>query len=805
MSRIIEKDLSDIQKDNMVDYYDEILLRRAIPDVRDGLKLIHRRILYSMNHLGASSTKKYMKSARIVGDVIGRLHPKGDSSIYDAIVNMTEDYSNSKILLDPHGNFGTIYGDPAAAMRYTEARLDKFAEEVMLDNLNDNSVNFVPNFDNTTKEPASLPAKLPMYVINGAFGIAAGYSVCFPPHNVAKTISKTIELIKNPDIDIEEFIADFHPDIPTGCEIINIEEAKDAYRTGVSKMVMRSTIDIDEKKHRLILRSVPYMKKLSTIRASIKEAWDEKQIPELKDVQNESRAGNIELYIYVKKDADLEMVRNKLYKFTQCQTTLAFNLIATKNDKFIIYDIKELIMDWVQYRKDTIKRIKMEYIRKHNYRIHLLDGLLIALHPDNIDTVIEIIKKAKSKQHAKDKLMEKYDFTEKQVDHITDIKLIRINQLEVKEIAKERDELQAKVDDEVSYLSNPSKIDGYIIDELTALGKKYGKAKQTTNVSNINTKDSLNIETIIPDKNYLIIFTRNNYLKKIESNIKDQKRGGKGLNIGRIKEDDVAKSILQVNSKDNILMFTNTGKVYAYKCYELQDTSIQSFGSNISHLVNGETVVNIINITNDELKNEDIHLLIATKMGKIKLTSILEFKRLGKSGMIATKLNDGDEVIAVEAENINNDFSVLALNSKGNAIHFDKTEIPVTLRPTFGSNIFDASEINEDNVIASLNVVTEDTKGIVVMTRDGLGKKVSMDEFPPQRRAGKGRIAIRLKGDDKAVKCLSFNEESNMVVISNTSIININTADIKFLLRPAYGVIIKRLADKETILDACMI
>lgn len=811
---IYDKDIKELVEENIADYYQEIILNRAVPDIRDSLKPIQRKIIYSMAEKNFASNRDFVKCAKVVGNVIGDYSPHGDASTYDALVGLTKDWMNNQNLLDPHGSFGTIYGNPASAMRYTEIRLNKFSEEVLLDNLNDNSVDFIPNFDNTKEEPSLLPCKFPLILVNGSFGIAGGYMTSIPTHNTEDIVNKTIELIKNPNISVEEFAKDLMPSFPTGGIICNPKSVYLAYtdqekalKNKKSNVIVRSKITKNEKNNTLVVTEIPYMKTLDIILDSIKDAIKDKKITGIKNIKDGSSKGNINVVIECYKGEDLDLILNQLYKFTMLQTTIPIILIGCKDDKFVIYNnIKDIFQDWIDFRVSTIKRIKMESIRKMRYRIHILEGLLIALHKDNIDKLIKIVRTGDSKKEIIETLMETFELTEIQSKYIVELQLYRLNKLQIKELEDEKKDLENKVENEISFFSNSKKILDIIIEELKYIGKKYPTKGNKTNVEEVDLEEANNTENLIVDEDFLMILTKNNYLKKIPCEINSQRKAGYGKGIGNIKDDDIVKSIIKVNSKDTILFFTDNGKVYGHKCYEIDKTSLKSFGNNISKYVkDNEKVVSIVNITSKDLKNTNNHLLIATRKGLIKMTSLSEYTRIG-SGIIASKLNEDDEIITVQLVNIKDNFTVFTVNNEGTAIHINKDDIPIIKRTTFGSNIFKPSVIKAGKRIINCMIITKDIKEILLVMESGLGKRVPISEFAIQKRCGIGMLATRLKTDkDKVAQCLAVNNEENLIIVSNTSMINISLNDVAVSKRPAYGYTLKKLSAKEKVVDACLI
>jgi DNA gyrase subunit A len=802
---VIKKDYIQVMTDDIKQYYREVLTDRAVFNPIDGMKPIHRRILWGMLQHRWASNKAHVKSAKITGAIAGEYHPHGTASIYDAMVKMYQPWYVNIGLVDKHGNFGSIYGDEAGAERYTEARLAKFAEEVLLDDINKDCVDFIPNFDNSEKEPTVLPAKIPLALINGSFGIAAGYSANIPPHNLGETIDETIKFIKNPDHQIMLI-----PDYPTGGIICNASEVEKGYTLGTSKVVIRGVIEKNEKKQHLVLREIPFMKSLDKVVESIQKASTErtesgKKIPKLidgiKNIRNRSSKGKIELIIEVKKDVDLDLVENQLYSYTDCQTTLPMNLVGVVDDKFHNYNnVNQMVHEWLEFRVSTIKRMVINNIKDLRYRVHIIEGLIIALNTKNIDKVIQIIRSSKSRQEMMDKLMSTFKLDEKQADYIINMKLYKINSIEIDSIKKEKKEIEAKIEELLKYFTTDDKVYTHIIDELQAIRKKYSFARRTQALD-LNVSKEKKRESLVADSTHTLICT-NNYIKKLNSTIKVQKKGGKGNSIGKIKENDNPIAIFNAHNKDNILLFTNAGKVYSRKVYEIDSCEIQNLGYNLSSIFKGEALTNVLMMTDDEMNNENIKIAIGTRYNKIKLVDVSEFKNIYQSGIIATKLSDNDAVIFAGKVDITKSNSIIACTSQGTTINMQLDSIPVVLRPTFGSNIFDNTIINKGDYIAGIDLVTEETTHAFFISKNGLGKRVEISEFPEQLRGGKGRIGIRAKDGDEIVKVLTSVEEGDLKVISNTNIISMDINDTSVLLRPAYGNIIKRLNDGEVILDA---
>jgi DNA gyrase subunit A len=805
---VINKDYIEVMTEDMIRYYKEVLTDRAVFNPIDGMKPIHRRILWGMYAHKWNSSKAHVKSAKITGAIAGEYHPHGTASIYDAMVKMYQPWYVNMSLIDKHGNFGSIYGDEAGAERYTEARLHKFAEEVLLGDINKDCVDFIPNFDNSEKEPLVLPAKIPLALINGSFGIAAGYSANIPPHNLGEVIDETIKFVKDPDHQIM-----LMPDYPTGGIICNASEVSKAYTTGTSKVVIRGVIEKNEKKHQLILREIPFMKSLDKVVESIQNAStdrtvDGKKIPKaiegIRNIRNRSSKGKIELIIEVKKDVDLDLVEAQLYSYTACQDTLPLNLVGVVNEKFHNYtNVNQMVYEWLEFRVSTIKRMVINNIKDLRYRVHILEGLMIALDKKNIDKVIEIVRSSKNRQEMMNKLMSTFKLDDKQADYIINMKLYKINNIEVTALNDEKGELEKKIEELLKYFTDEKTVYNHIISELNEIKKKYNFERKTK-IEDLHLSKESKKEALVPDTDHTLICTKR-FIKKLNTTIKVQKKGGKGNSIGKIKDDDNPIAIFNANNKDNILLFTNTGKVYSRKVYEISSCEIQGYGYNLSSIFKGEVLTNVLMMTDAEMNDENIKIAIGTRYNKIKLVDVSEFKNIYQSGIIATKLTNDDSVIFAGKVNISKPNSIIACTSTGTTINMQLESIPVVLRPTFGSNIFDNSIINKGDYISGIDLVTEETTHAFFISKNGLGKRVEISEFPEQLRGGKGRIGIRAKDGDEIVRVLTCTEEGDLTVISNTNIISMDINDTSVLLRPAYGNTIKKLNDEEVILDASFI
>lgn len=707
-------------------------------------------------------------------------------------------------MVNNNRNFGSIYGDEAGAERYTEARLSKFAEEIMLADINKGIVDFQPNFDNSLQEPLILPAKIPLALINGSFGIAAGYSANIPPHNFIEVIDEMMKYV----VDRSHQIS-LMPDYPTGAVVINKSEVAKGYTTGTTKVVIRAKVTKDEKKHSLVVTEIPYMKSLDKVVESIQKVTNDrvengKKIPKLidgiKNLRNRSSKGKINLIIEVKKDVDLGLVENQLYSYTDLQTTLPFNLVGVVDGKFHNYNnVNQMAEAWLDFRIATIKRSVINEIKGYKARIHIIDGLMIALDKKNIEDVISIIRNSKSKEEMMNKLMSNYKLTEKQADYIINLRLYKINQIEINALVDEKKQLEDKVEELIKYFTTDTRVNEHIIEELKEAKKKYGQARKTE-LLDLKVSKEKKREDLVADTNHTFICT-NKYIKKLNGTIKVQRKGGKGNSIGKVKEGDNPIAIFNANNKDNILLFTDTGKVYSRKAYEIDSCEIQSFGYNLSSIIKDEKLTNVLAMTDEELENSDIKIAIGTKFNKIKLVDVSEFKNIYQTGIIATKLNEGDSVIFAQKVNTTFGNSIIACTNIGTTINMQLDSIPTVLRPTFGANIFDNSVINKGDYIVGIGLVTEDVTHAFFISKQGLGKRVEISEFPEQLRGGKGRIGIRAKDGDEIVKVITVKEDDDITIISNTSIMSMDINDTSVLLRPAFGNIIKRLNEGEEILD----
>lgn len=729
LTEIINKDLFDFQYNNMMIYYEKAITDRAVPDVQDSLKPIHRRLLYSMLLEGATSNKKFMKSARITGSAM-KFHPHGDS--YPTLTNLIVEHSNNQPLVQGHGAFHNIQGDPSASNRYTEARLNKFSEEFLLEGVRDNIVDFKPSFDQDSVEPVVLPAKLPLIFVNGAYGIAAGgISSSIPPHSMESVINSTIDILENPDKDIKDIIKDnkLYPDFPYG-GVMDTTNIIKIYTTGSGSIPVRATMhldDSDKKVDKLIITEIPYLKRLNRIKEEIKDKKE--SFTGLVNMQDATSKGNVKLILSYLKGTDMASAEAKLYSLTPLQATFPVSMNLVKNGKLVMYkSVKDIFNDWIEFRHSTIKRQKMITIRNLEKRIHILDGLIKVLNDKNIDKLIKSIKNGGARLDIIDKLVVDYSLTEMQASFIADIKLYNISKLESSKFIDERADKKLLIEGEIKYLKDTSILNQYIIDELREISKSkhiHVKARHTTYENGFAL--GTDREAVVPDEEFILLATKQNFIKKIPvSSSKAQKKNGKGLSIGKIKDNDLALAIVQSHSKDNVLFITTDGYIYKYKCYDIPtNKSISTLGTNISPLIKNKNLAGIITLSDEEFNNKDASLVVSTMKNTIKTISMEQFSNLSKSGIILSKIRENDQVISIEYLNQDN-YKIIGLRKDGFIIQIDSSTIPSLMRTTYGPKLF---RDNDHDVVTTKVVYDDSEYGFIVVTDAGLGKWFNTSEY----------------------------------------------------------------------------
>ncbi len=781
-------DLKETMENSYIDYAMSVIASRALPDVRDGLKPVQRRVLYSMIELNNGPDKPHRKCARIVGDTMGKYHPHGDSSIYGALVNMAQEWSTRYPLVDGHGNFGSVDGDGAAAMRYTEARLSKISMEMLAD-INKDTVDFTPNFDETEKEPVVLPARYPNLLVNGTTGIAVGMATNIPPHNLREVVSAVVKIIDNRvqedrETDIEEILSLVKaPDFPTGGLILGTRGSEEAYRTGRGKVKMRAVTNIEtlsNGKSQIIVTELPYMVNKAKLIEKIAELHREKKVDGITALRDESSREGMRVVIELRRDVNANIILNQLYKHTQLQDTFGVIMLALVNNEPKVLNLLDMLKYYIKHQEDVVTRRTKYDLNKAEERDHILQGLLIAL--DNIDEVIQIIRSSKTTAIAKERLMERFGLTEVQSQAIVDMRLRALTGLEREKLENEHRELQIKIAELKAILADKKLLLGVIRDEIYLISEKYGDDRR----SKIGFDEfDITMEDMIPRENCVIAMTSLGYIKRMTvDNFKAQNRGGKGIKGMQTIEDDYIEDLLMTSNHDNMMFFTNFGRVYRLKAYEIPEAGRTARGTAIINLLQlnpGEKISAMIPFKDYDENN---NLFMVTKKGIIKKTSVMEYGNIRKNGLIAINLKEDDELIEVKITN--RDSEIFLVTKQGMCIRFRETDTRNTGRMSMGVI---GMNLNDGDEVIGMQLNTQGDS-LLIVSEHGLGKRTYIDEFTIQKRGGKGVKCYKITektGEVIGVKAVNDDHEI-MMITTEGIIIQLRMEDISTLGRITSGV-----------------
>ncbi len=779
---------------SFLEYSMSVIVSRALPDVRDGLKPVHRRILYAMNESGYTPTKPHMKSARTVGDVIGKYHPHGDIAVYDTMVRLAQPFSLRLPLIDGHGNFGSIDGDSAAAMRYTEARLDKAAMELLRD-LDKETVDFQPNYDESLQEPKVLPARFPNLLVNGSNGIAVGMATNIPPHNLGETIEATCLMLDNPDVTTEELMEALPgPDFPTGGIIMGKKGIIDAYETGHGNITVRAKCEIEEKKNgrsAIVVKEIPYQVNRKRLLEKLGELVRDKKLPEISNIHDAADRHGIDIIIDLKQNAIPQVVLNKLFKHTQLQVGFGINMLALVDNSPRVLSLKEILFYYIEHQKDVILRRTRYELARAEERAHILEGYIIAL--DNIDEVISIIRSSETDKEAAKRLTERFGLSKKQTDAILEMRLRRLTGLERTKIEEELAELREKIAYYKRVLSDESLVRDIIKEELRDIKKRYGNVRRTRITG--EAKD-IDVEDLIADENMVVTMTKAGYIKRLPvTTYRQQKRGGKGMQGVNLKDSDFVEHLFVASTHSYMLFFSTAGKVYRLKVYDIPEASRHARGTaivNLLPLAKGETISAVI-ATKEFPKDE--FLMFATAQGMVKKTSMDLYDRTRRDGLIAINLKDDDELIAVRR--VAKDERVIMVSSAGKAIMWSEDEVRAMGRDTMGVR---GMNVPADAHVLGMEIARPGTD-LFVITEKGFGKRTKIEEYPEHHRGGQGVYTITMthKKGLLAVMKIVGPEDEIMIVSEEGVIVRTPVEGISELGRSTQGVMVMRVADKDRV------
>jgi len=792
--KVLPVNLSDVMSNSYIDYAMSVIVARALPDVRDGLKPVHRRILYAMQEAGMGSNKPYKKSARIVGEVLGKYHPHGDSSVYDAIVRMAQDFSIRYPMADGHGNFGSVDGDPAAAMRYTEVRMSKIAE-LMLQDIDKDTVEFVPNYDESLKEPSVLPSKFPQLLVNGSSGIAVGMATNIPPHNMREVIDGVLMLIDNPETTVDELMTVIKgPDFPTAGQILGLDGIKSAYRTGRGVITMRAEAHIETMsngKQRIIVTELPYQVNKARLVEKIAELVRDKQIEGITALRDESDRNGMSIVMELRRDANANVLLNQLYKHTQLQDSFGVIMLALVDGRPRVLNLKEVLHYYVEHQKDVITRRTKYELNKAQARAHILQGLTIAL--DHLDAVITTIRESRTADIARQALMDGFGLTEKQAQAILDLRLQRLTGLEREKIEEEYQEILKTIAYLQGVLADEGKIFGIIKEELTKVKEQYGDDRRTR--ITLSGAD-MDIEDLIAEEDVVITVTHGGYVKRMPlTTYRNQKRGGRGVTGMGTKETDFVEHLLITTTHHTIMFFTNRGLVYRLKGYDIPEATRQAKGTaivNLLPLASGETITAVIPIRE---YREDRFLFMATKKGIVKKTVLKEYDTARKGGLIALTLDEDDELIGVRFTD--GERRIILGTRDGLAIMFEEDDVRSMGRQARGVH---GIRLNDMDEVVGMDTVKDDSE-VLTVTEEGYGKRTAATEYRVQQRGGKGVINMKVTEKTGAVvglKVVTPNQEL-MLITQEGIVIRTNVDEISVISRNTQGVTLMKTENGDRV------
>lgn len=796
--KLIQHEIHDEMKNSYIDYAMSVIVGRALPDVRDGMKPVHRRILFGMDQLGTTPDKPYKKSARIVGEVMGKYHPHGDSSIYDAMVRMAQDFSMRYPLVDGHGNFGSIDGDSAAAQRYTEARMSPFSMEMLRD-IDKDTVDFTPNFDGEEKEPVVLPSRYPNLLVNGSNGIAVGMATNIPPHNLGEVIDATVHMIDEPECTVDDLMNYVKgPDFPTGAQILGRAGIREAYRTGMGKIRVRAVTEIEESRrgrYQIVVSEIPYGVNKARMIEKMAELVKDKRIEGISDIRDESSREGMRIVIELKKDVNPQIILNKLYKHTSLQENFGCIMIALVDGEPKLLNLRDILEEYLKFQKEVITRRTKFDLKKAEARAHILEGYIIAL--DNIDEIIRIIRS--SYNDAQQKLMERFGLSEIQAKAILDMRLARLQGLEREKIENEYQEIRERIAYFKKILADEHELMNVIKEELLAVKEKWGDERRTKLVADVG---EIEDEDLVAEENVAITLTHLGYIKRVPmDNYKAQHRGGKGITGLTTRENDFVKDLIMTSTHDHLMFFTSLGKVYKLKAYQIPEASRTAKGTPVVNFLNisqDERVSSVIPVGQPE-EGETSYLTQITKLGRIKRTLLSEFRSNRANGLIAINLKDGDSLVDVKQTRGSDE--LIVVTKFGKSIRFREEDVRAMGRDTSGVR---AILLEEGDEVVSMSIVDPE-KSLLTVTENGFGKRTPLEEYKLQIRGGKGIMTVdRLKIDrtGNVVGAEIVDEDDEIMLINSEGIIiRVKAADISELKRSAQGVKIMRVEEDEHIVS----